>query len=73
MKPSDILSQLPPSMKTTAEYFKRLRDLFTLYEGASTLEGKDHYSKMIDLEIEMIRLDGQIDEAKKAREILKLV
>lgn len=44
-------------MKTTAQHFKELRDLFTLYEG-SDYHGKATYSALIILKIEEIKLDG---------------
>jgi len=42
---------------TNAEYFKQLRDLYTLYEAADN-EGKVLYAVMIKLKIEEIKLDG---------------
>lgn len=56
---------------TNAQYFKRLRDLFILYEGGKTQEDKDHYSFLIDKEIEIIKIDAKIEENGRATEILK--
>jgi len=42
---------------TNAEYFKQLRDLYTLYEAAD-YDGKITYSTLIKLKIEEIKLDG---------------
>lgn len=47
---------------SNAQYFKRLRDLFILYEGVKTQEDKDHYSFLIDKEIEIIKIDAKIEE-----------
>jgi len=46
---------------TNAEHFKRLRELYTLFE-ASEFYGKGHYGKLINLEIENIKLDGKLEE-----------
>lgn len=59
-------------MKTTAQHFKDLRDLFTLYEG-SDYHGKATYSALIILKIEEIKLDGATEYTNDFFERRKLV
>ncbi len=44
-------------MRTIADHFKSLRDLYVLYEAAD-YDGKITYSTLIKLKIEEIKLDG---------------
>ena len=59
-------------MKTTAQYFKELRDLFTLYEAADH-DGKTTYSTLIGLKIEEIKLEGATEYTNDFFERRKLV